>query len=142
MHSRPLTSLGRILITAGAMGLGSLSLFAQDSPSTASKPVAPAEPAASRVDIFAGYSYLAPHGSLTVPGGANIGVNGPVSYSSINYGAIGSVTYFFNRYVGGQIEYSNHPSGNNDGASSGALGMIFRYPTAEITPFAHADAGF
>jgi hypothetical protein len=142
MHSRPLTSLGRILITAGAMGLGSLSLLAQDSSSTAPKPVAPAEPAASRVDIFAGYSYFAPHGSLTVPGGANIGVNGPVSYSSINYGAIGSVTYFFNRYVGGQIEYANHPDGNNDGASSGQAGIVFRFPTAEITPFVHGLAGF
>jgi outer membrane protein OmpA-like peptidoglycan-associated protein len=124
------------------VGLGSVSLLAQDSSSTASKPVAPAESPASRIDIFLGYSYLAPHGSLTVPGGAGIGVSGPVNYSSINYGAIGSVSYFFNRYVGGQVEYANHPDGNNDGASTGQLGLIFRYPTAEITPFVHADAGF
>jgi hypothetical protein len=65
-----------------------------------------------------------------------------VSYSSINYGAIGSFNYFFNRYVGGQVEYANHPDGNNDGASTGQLGLVFRYPTAEITPFVHADAGF
>jgi outer membrane protein OmpA-like peptidoglycan-associated protein len=142
MHSRPLTSLGRILLVASAVGLGSVSLLAQDSSSTASKPVAPAESPASRIDIFLGYSYLAPHGSLTVPGGAGIGVSGPVNYSSINYGAIGSVSYFFNRYVGGQVEYANHPDGNNDGASTGQLGLIFRYPTAEITPFVHADAGF
>jgi outer membrane protein OmpA-like peptidoglycan-associated protein len=142
MHARPFTSLSRILLVAGAVGLGSASLLAQDSTSTAPKAPAPAEPPASRIDIFAGYSYWAPHGSVTIPSGANIGINGPVSYSSINYGAIGSVSYFFNRYVGGQVEYSNHPDGNNDGASSGALGMIFRYPTAEITPFAHADAGF
>ena len=143
MHSRPMSSLGRILLVAGAVGLGSMSLFAQDSTSTAApKPMAPAEPPASRIDIFAGYSYLAPHGQLTVPDGALIGVTGPVSYSSINYGAIGSVTYYFNRYVGGQIEYANHPDGNNDGASTGQLGMVFRYPTAEITPFVHADAGY
>jgi hypothetical protein len=142
MHSRPLSSLGRILLVASAVGFGSASLFAQDSSSTAPKPVAPAEPPASRIDIFAGYSYFAPHGQLTVPSGANIGVGGPVSYSAINYGAIGSVTYYFSRYVGGQVEYANHPDGNNDGASSGQLGIVFRYPTAEITPFAHADAGF
>jgi hypothetical protein len=142
MHSRPMSSLGRILLVAGTVGLGSMSLLAQDSTSTPPKPVAPAEPPASRIDIFAGYSYLAPHGQLTVPSGANIGVNGPVSYSSINYGAIGSFNYFFNRYVGGQVEYANHPDGNNDGASTGQLGMVFRYPTAEITPFVHADAGF
>ena len=142
MHSRPMNSLGRMLIVASVVGLGSVSLLAQDSSSTASKPVAPAEPPASRIDIFAGYSYLAPHGSVTVPGGAGIGINGPVTYSSINYGAIGSFNYFFNRYVGGQVEYANHPDGNNDGASTGQLGMVFRYPTAEITPFVHADAGF
>jgi outer membrane protein OmpA-like peptidoglycan-associated protein len=142
MHARPFTSLSRILLVAGAVGLGSASLLAQDSTSTAPKPPAPAEPPASRIDIFLGYSYWAPHGSVTIPSGALIGINGPVSYSSINYGAIGSASYFFNRYVGGQVEYSNHPDGNNDGASSGALGMIFRYPTAEITPFVHADAGF
>jgi hypothetical protein len=142
MHSRPLSSLGRILLVAGTVGLGSMSLLAQDSTSTPPKPVAPAEPPASRIDIFAGYSYLAPHGSLTVPDGALIGVTGPVNYSSINYGAIGSFNYFFNRYVGGQVEYANHPDGNNDGASTGQLGLVFRYPTAEITPFVHADAGF
>jgi hypothetical protein len=142
MLSRPLTSLGRILLVASAVGLGSVSLLAQDSTSTAPKPAAPADSPASRIDIFLGYSYLAPHGSVTIPSGANIGVGGPVSYSSINYGAIGSVSYFFNRYVGGQVEYANHPDGNNDGASTGQLGMIFRYPTAEITPFVHADAGF
>jgi outer membrane protein OmpA-like peptidoglycan-associated protein len=142
MHSRPLTSLSRILFVAGVVGLGSASLLAQNTTSTAPKPTAPSEPSASRIDIFLGYSYWAPHGSVTIPSGANIGINGPVSYSSINYGAIGSVSYFFNRYVGGQAEYSNHPDGNNDGASSGTLGMIFRYPTAEITPFVHADAGF
>jgi hypothetical protein len=142
MHSRPLSSLGRILLVASAVGFASASLLAQDSSSTAPKPVAPADAAASRIDIFAGYSYFAPHGSLTIPDGASIGVNGPVTYSSINLGAIGSVTYFFNRYVGGQFEYANHPDGNNDGASSGQLGMVFRYPTVEMTPFVHADAGF
>jgi outer membrane protein OmpA-like peptidoglycan-associated protein len=142
MHFRPLSSVGRILLLTSAVGFGVTSLLAQDSSSTASKPVAPADPPASRIDIFAGYSYLAPHGSVTIPSGANIGIDGPVSYSSINYGAIGSFNYFFNRYVGGQVEYANHPDGNNDGASTGQLGMVFRYPTAEITPFVHADAGY
>ena len=93
MHSRPLSSLGRILLVAGAVGFGSASLLAQNSSSTAPKP----KPALLQsrqlheLTSFAGYSYLAPHGTLTIPAGANIGVHGPVSYSSINYGAIGSV---------------------------------------------------
>ena len=156
MQFRPLSSLSKILIVSCAVGLGTSSLLAQDTSSassssaqapaqgtatTSSKPMAPTAPYASRIDIFAGYSYLAPHGSLTVPSGANIGVDGPVKYSSIDYGAIGSFNYFFNRYVGAQVEFSAHPSGNNDGAYSAGGGIVFRYPMADVTPFIHAGAG-
>ncbi|HTX43016.1 MAG TPA: hypothetical protein VMD25_14360, partial [Acidobacteriaceae bacterium] len=86
-----------------------------------------------------GYSYLAPHGSVT-----STRVNGTTftnSYSSINEGAIGSFAYYFNRYVGGQFEYANHPDGNNDGAQDAGVGIIFRYPASGMTPFVHALAG-
>ena len=130
MHLRPLHSLSRILLVTCAVGLGTTALFAQDTNSSQTPPqptqdqsssstqaAAPAAPApasttapeapyASRIDIFAGYSYLAPHGSVTIPGGALVGVSGPVTYSSIDYGAIGSGTYYFNRYVGAQAEVS------------------------------------
>jgi outer membrane protein OmpA-like peptidoglycan-associated protein len=102
---------------------------------------APTAPFASRIDLFAGYSYLSPHGAITVPGGSLIGVNAPVNYSAINYGAIGSANYFFNRYVGAQIEFSAHPDGNNDGAYVGSAGIVFRYPTQDITPFVHFEGG-
>ena len=102
---------------------------------------APQAPYASRIDIFAGYSYLAPHGSVTIPGGNLVGINGPVTYSSIDYGAIGSGTYFFNRYVGAQAEVSVHPDGNNDGATVASGGIVFRYPTEDITPFVHFEGG-
>jgi outer membrane protein OmpA-like peptidoglycan-associated protein len=158
MHLRPLHSLSRILLVTCAVGLGTTALFAQDqtppqptsSPSSSSTPAAaPAKPAAtapqgpfaSRVDIFAGYSYLAPHGSVTIPGGAFVGLPGPVSYSAIDYGAIGSGTYYFNRFLGAQVEYSNHPDGRNDGASVASAGLVARYPTEDITPFVHAEAG-
>src|ERR1700760_2512418 len=141
MLSRPLTSLGRILLVASAVGLGSVSLLAQDSTSTAPKPAAPADSPASRIDIFLGYSYLAPHGSVTIPGGNLIGVTGPLTYSAINYGAIGSGTYYFNRYVGAQAEFSDHPDGNNDGAQVLSGGIVFRYPTEDVTPFVHFEAG-
>ena len=168
MQFRSLSSLSRILIVTCAAGLGTSSLLAQDTTSgtpapsgtpttngtstsaqtpaqgmsnTSSKPMAPTEPYASRIDLFAGYSYLAPHGNITVPGGASIGVTGPVKYSSVDYGAIGSVNYFFNRYVGAQVEIDAHPDGNNDGAYGGDAGLVFRYPMADITPFVHADAG-
>jgi hypothetical protein len=164
MHLRPLHSLSRILLVTCAVGLGTTALFAQDTNSSQTPPqptqdqssssapaAAPAAPApgstapqapyASRFDIFLGYSYLAPHGSVTIPGGNLVGITGPVTYSSIDYGAIGSGTYYFNRYVGGQIEYSNHPDGNNDGASVASGGIVFRYPTEDVTPFVHFEGG-
>ncbi|HTW50098.1 MAG TPA: hypothetical protein VMD92_19220 [Acidobacteriaceae bacterium] len=86
-----------------------------------------------------GYSYLAPHGSVSTT--LNNGTIFSDNYSSINEGAIGSFAYYFNRYVGGQFEYANHPDGNNDGISSASAGIIFRYPTEGMTPFVHALAG-
>jgi hypothetical protein len=142
MESSPFSSLSRILVVACAVGgLGASTLFAQNPAGTAAKPPISSEPSASRIDVFTGYSYLAPHGSVTVPGGSSIGVTGPVSYSSIDYGAIGSGTYFFNRYVGGQIEASFHPDGRNDGATVTSAGLVFRYPWEEITPWVHGEAG-
>ncbi|MGB9415676.1 MAG: hypothetical protein WCB58_05115 [Acidobacteriaceae bacterium] len=162
MHLRPLHSLSRILLVTCAVGLGTTALYAQDATQTPPQPTqdqssssapaaapaapapvsnAPTAPYASRIDIFAGYSYLAPHGSVTIPGGATIGVTGPVSYSAINYGAIGSGTYYFNRYVGAQAEVSVHPDGNNDGATVASGGIVFRYPTEDITPFVHFEGG-
>lgn len=143
MLARPLSSLSRILLVTCAVGLGSSSLYGQDSSSTPSKPVAPAQPSASRVDIFTGYSYLAPINSVVrVPGVAPDGSALPVKYSSVDLGALGSVAYYFNRYVGAQVEYGAHPDGRNDGFSTAQGGLIARYPTADgITPFIHGLAG-
>ncbi len=94
----------------------------------------------SKIDVFMGYSYLAPHGYIytPLPDGSTV----PATYSSINYGAILSGAYYFNKYIGGQLEGGFHPSGNNDGAYTMSAGIIARYPTdAGITPFAHALAG-
>lgn len=144
MHSRPLGSLGRILSVVGAVGLAASSpLYAQDSTSPANKPAAqsaPGAPPISRIDVFMGYSYLAPHGTINTT--LADGTTSPATYASINYGAIGSVSYFFNKYVGGQFEYANHPDGNNDGAQTASAGIIARFPTDEgITPFIHGLVG-
>lgn len=164
MHLRPLHSLSRILLVTCAVGLGTTALLAQDTtsqtpaqptqdqtsssaPAAAPAPAAPAStnapqaPYASRTDIFMGYSYLAPHGSVTIPGGNLIGITGPVTYSAIDLGAIGSGTYYFNRYVGAQAEVSVHPDGNNDGATVTSGGIVFRYPTEDVTPFVHFEGG-
>lgn len=148
MHSRSLSSLGRILMLAGAAGLCALPLVAQNSSST-TKPAASSEPSASRFDVFLGYSYAAPKGSVTIPYASNLCapgattgcISGPVSYSSIDLGAIGSANYFFNRWVGAQVEVAAHPDGKNDGATTAQAGLIFRFPTEDITPFIHGDVG-
>jgi outer membrane protein OmpA-like peptidoglycan-associated protein len=91
------------------------------------------------MDVFMGYSYVAPHGTVSTP--EPNGVNTNLDYSAINEGAIGSFAYYFNRYVGGQIEYANHPNGANDGAQTASAGIIFRYPTEGMSVFVHALGG-
>jgi hypothetical protein len=84
------------------------------------------------VDIFTGYSYFGAHGRVNPVG---------LPYSSINEGAIGSAAYFFNKYFGGEIIYTNHPSGVNDGFSGGSAGVIGRLPLDNFTLFAHGLVG-
>jgi len=121
-----------------------LALSAQDSakPST----TAGGDPTISKWDVFAGYSYLAPHGTAS---------NGTTA-ESIDYGAIFSVARYFNKYVGVQIEGDEHilneaPSNrscpscgstwaNND-FSGGSAGLIFRFPSPDLTPFVHGLVG-
>ncbi len=138
MHSRPLNFVGRILLVGCAVGLGASVLLGQTSSSGQAAPKDD-QPPASRSDVFLGYSYLGAHGAVntTLPDGTISGVK----YSSVNEGAIGSYSYYFNRYVGGQVELAVHPDGNNDGAGSLSGGVIFRYPTEGMTPFVHALAG-
>ena len=130
-----------VLAVAAAASMMSAGAFAQDKP--AAKP--PADDSPSRIDIFAGYSYLAPHGTVQVllPNG----VTEPVDYESVNVGEIVSGAYYFNKYVGAQLELGFHEydgsagGANNDGFATASGGLIVRYPTADITVFAHALAG-
>ncbi|MGB6157310.1 MAG: OmpA family protein [Acidobacteriaceae bacterium] len=137
MHFR-LSSFGGLL-TGCAMLLGVAAAPAQTTSSLPSNPApGSTDASASRWDVFMGYSYLAPHGSVTTVVPPLTYTN---SYSAINIGAIGSVSYFFNRYTGAQIEYANHPNGNNDGISTAQAGIVFRYPSEGTSIFVHGLAG-
>jgi hypothetical protein len=129
-----------VLAVAAAASLMSAGALAQDKPA-AKQP--PADASASRWDIFAGYSYLSPKDTVQVPQAD--GSILPVDYTSVNYGAIVSGAYFFNKYVGAQVEVGIHSFENdahtNDSFTTASAGLIFRYPTADITPFAHALVG-
>jgi outer membrane protein OmpA-like peptidoglycan-associated protein len=128
MVYRPLSSLGRSVLAACAVTLGAGSLGAQTAPSTP----APAGPNPSRVDIFTGYSYFGAHGQLKPAG---------VNYSSVDYGAAGSGAYYFNKYVGAEVQFTAHPDGRNDGMYFASGGPIFRAPMENFTVFAHGLAG-
>jgi len=119
-----------------------LALAAQET----AKPAASGDPAISKWDVFAGYSYLAPHGSST---------NGTTA-NSVNYGSIVSLARYFNKYVGLQLEADEHIPNENqwyplcpscgstwgrDDFSGGSGGLILRFPSADVTPFVHALVG-
>jgi hypothetical protein len=105
----------------------------------------------SKWDIFAGYSYLAPKGSVqtTLPTGSTITAN----YDAVNVGGLFSGAYFFNKYVGAQFELGEHEygssqsgsnvgqDGNNDGFMTYSGGLIARFPMENITPFVHGLVG-
>jgi len=143
MYSRVLKCMS--LVSALAfVALMPMALAAQDSTKMAAKAAADDSP--SKWDIFAGYSYLAPHGHV-----------GNTEAQSINYGSIFSVARYFNKYAGLQLEADEHipneprnaragcPSCGStwadDDFSGGSGGVIFRFPSADVTPFVHALVG-
>jgi len=148
MFSHMFKSSCRVLALA-SIAMMPIALAAQNS--SAPAPKASTEDYASKWDIFAGYSYLAPHGTVNVP--QSDGTTVPYSYDAVNVGGLFSGAYFFNRYVGAQAEFGVHEwgvensgtnvgtHGNDDGFTTVAGGLIFRYPTSEITPFVHALVG-
>jgi len=126
MVYRPFRSLGRLALAACVVSLGVASLGAQTAPA----PTLGLNP--SRIDVFTGYSYFGAHGQIKP---------GYINYSSINYGAIGSGAYYFNKYVGAEINFVAHPDGTNDGLYSSSAGPIFRAPMQNYTLFAHGLVG-
>ena len=110
----------------------------------------------SRWDIFAGYSYLAPKGTVMTNVPPSIS-SSPISanYDAVNVGGLFSGAYFFNRYVGAQVEFAVHQwgdqsslpvgspgsnigtHGNDDGFYTVGGGLIARFPQENITPFIH-----
>src|SRR5258708_19360075 len=128
MVIRPLRIISRLLLAASAVGLGVGSVSAQQAPSTAA---APGGINPSRVDVFLGYSYFGAHGQLKPQG---------ISYSSINEGGMGSVAYYMNKYVGGEVVGSIHPDGKNDGFYSSSGGPSLPPPMQTLTLSSHVPS--
>jgi outer membrane protein OmpA-like peptidoglycan-associated protein len=151
MHFRVSKSLSWVLAVGTAVSLPAM-LVAQDAPKPAPKAAPASDDSPSKWDIFAGYSYLAPHGDVPASDGSTF------TPQSINYGSIVSISRYFNKYVGVQIEgdehvlnqtpfsYPNCGSGcdstyANDDFSGGSGGLVFRFPSPDVTPFVHALVG-
>jgi outer membrane protein OmpA-like peptidoglycan-associated protein len=135
MISRFSNKLSGILLAVCAVGIGAPSLYGQSTAPAA----APAEAPISRVDIFTGYSYIAPKGNVTT--GLNNGTTFTSNFDAIDAGALVSGAYYFNKYVGGQIELGFHPQSKNDGGYTTQAGIIFRFPVQGMVPFVHGLVG-
>ena len=86
----------------------------------------------SRVDIFAGYSYIKPvH--------ANVGT--ATEAQPITTGALFSVAGYFNDHLGVQAEGSYHSNGPNGCVQTVQGGLIGRYQVSRLVPFVHALGG-
>ncbi len=142
MHSHFLKSWSRIVALA-VLASVPVALAAQEAPKPA--PKASQSDSPSRWDIFAGYSYLSPKGTVNVlqPDGQTVL---PENFKSMDAGIIGSGAYYFNKYVGAQVETAGHDLFKNSSSSNGGIytlsgGLIARFPTADITPFIHGLVG-
>ena len=130
MECKKFRMYGRLLTTVCAVGLTTSSLMAQSAPASKQSAASTEINPISRVDLFAGYSFLAPHGSI----------NGN-AYSKATAGAIGSGAYYFTKFLGGEVGGDSHPDGAGDGFTTLDVGPILRYPLARATPFVHVLGG-
>jgi outer membrane protein OmpA-like peptidoglycan-associated protein len=144
-------SVRRFLALVFAVSMA-LALAAQDTAKPTAKKTT-ADDTQSKWDIFAGYSFLSPHGTVQThfPSGTTV----ESSYHRVSLGEIFSAARYFNKYVGVQaelglhewgIQNSNPPGldgtkGNNDGFTTIAGGLILRNPVGKYTPFIHVVGG-
>ncbi len=146
MHSRVLKSMFWVIALVCVV-LAPVALKAQDSAKPAAKAAVGDSP--SRWDIFAGYSFFWPKGSVT---GTTIDGNSTTSsYKTNRVGTTESLSYFFNNNLGWQVDSGQHDryidtGGANTGYSNSGIlslqtGPVYRWPGEQITPFVHAMMG-
>jgi hypothetical protein len=170
MNNRVLKSISWVFALAIA-ALAPVALVAQDTTKPAAKPTMSDSTSPSRWDIFLGYSYIAPYGTVNTYYTSSETV--PTSYVPVNLGAIGSISYFFNKNWGLQAEGDAHPQSANctylaanqparnlgahplviadycdpyttpaaNAFYGGSGGVIYRWPGDRFTPFVHALGG-
>jgi outer membrane protein OmpA-like peptidoglycan-associated protein len=144
MFSR-VSKIIRLALTVACASVMPIAIAAQDSaqPPAAPTPApkAASAPAPSKWDLFAGFSYLAPKGSLINNGTQQDNAKSVTCCADV------SLARYFTNNVGVQIEGDFHKNGGNNVTvvhnqfEGGSGGLIFRIPTEDITPFVHALIG-
>ncbi|HEU5351018.1 MAG TPA: OmpA family protein [Terracidiphilus sp.] len=129
-------TLCRVLALTTALGVPA-AMMAQDSGAPAAG-TASAVDSPSKWDIFLGYSYLAPKGSVQTT--LTDGTTPTLDYHAQNKGAIESVAYYFNNNVGVEGIADQH-SNSPDAARGFSAGLILRLPMEDMTPFIHGLIG-
>lgn len=94
----------------------------------------------TKVDVFGGYSYYDPGGSIKFQ--PNVGGAPPQFFKlkAINQGFTVATTYWFNRYAGLTLESGAH-FGPNANIGTTTFGPSFRIPMENIQPFGLATFG-
>ena len=121
----PSPKVCRIILLTAAICFAPLLCVGQAVPAGSSLP----NP--SRVDIFAGYSYLHP-------------INSDIynqEYGPLPAGAVGAFTGYFNRRFGLQAEYSKFFNDPDYCFSAIQGGPVYRHPVGRLVPFAHVIGG-
>lgn len=127
MSPRFLSFLGRMLLAVITV---SIAVTAQTNPAPANPPQSSTssdETQPSKVDIFAGYSYLSPNGAIN--GNKGIPQGGTLAGS-----------YWLNKFLGGVVELGVH-SGDINSFQTLTVGPTFRIPLEGLTPFGLATFG-
>src|SRR5579872_6663081 len=123
MSPRFSSFFSRLLLAVVAASVGvAAQQSAPPSPSTSSDENQP-----SKIDVFAGYSYLNPNGAINgakgIPAGFTI-----------------AATYWANKYFGGVVETGSH-FGDINTFNTLTFGPTFRIPLEGLTPFGLATFG-
>src|SRR3954469_25764772 len=110
-------------------------VLAQDTKVEAPLPDAPVATAPerpySRVDIFAGYSFLTVHGEIF-----------GYKFSETHNGPIVGASYYITRNLGLEGQFTFSSSGSTDCFSSAQGGPVMRFfAGSQLSFFAHADVG-
>jgi outer membrane protein OmpA-like peptidoglycan-associated protein len=145
MFARVTKSVGRVLVLALA-ALMPVGISAQVTPSgKGTPPIAPAP----KWDIFVGYSFFAPYDTVHAlqPDREIL----PFDFEVEKKGLTESLSYFYSRHWGIQVESGQHDlftntGGSNQGSSNSGIwtlepGLVYRWPHKYLTPMVHALGG-